>query len=141
MANYDIKPFKGIGNIKFGATPTEVRKILGEEFKSFKRSPTAAFPCDYFPHVGVFAYYTAAGTLEAIEFASPAVPLLDGVNLLSIGLDAAKSLLRGKGGELEEDAGTLIAKSIGISLYAPNIKENPNTPCESILVFADGYYD
>jgi hypothetical protein len=94
--NYEIQPLKGIGAIEFGMSVSEVRAQIGEEFKSFKRSPAAAHPCDYFPSIGVFAYYKSSGKLEAVELASPAQPVLAGINLLGIGFDAAMSLLQSK---------------------------------------------
>lgn len=139
--NYEIQPLKGIGSIEFGMLSTKVRSLIGGEFKSFKRSPAAAYPCDYFPHIGVFAYYKGSGELEAIELALPAQPTLDGMNLFDIGFDAVKVLLKSKDTGLHIEIDGAISPALGISLYAPDAKENPATICESVLVFEKGYYD
>ena len=139
--DFEIKPLKGVGAIEFGMTPLEVRNRLGGEFKSFKRSSMAAFPCDYFQSVGIFAYYRASGELEALEFASPAQPVLEGANLLSMSFSAAKAFLSSRDSALENKGDSAIAHAVGVSVYASTAKKNPMTPCESVLVFAPGYYD
>jgi hypothetical protein len=141
MNSFEINPLKGVGALEFGMSSAQVRGVLNVEFESFKRSPAAAFPCDHFPNLGIFGYYTEEGRLEALEFALPARILLDGRNLLSVGFDAATSLLEAKDEKLERDVDMVIAHAVGVSLYAPLAKENPGSPCESVLVFAEGYYN
>jgi hypothetical protein len=141
MTRFDVRPLIGAGPTNFGDSPAVVRRKFGEEFKSFKRTPKSVFPCDYFPRIGVFAYYTASGELEALEFASPAAPLFEGMNFLNMNLNEAKSFLRQKGGALIEDAVSIVAKSVGIGVFASNAKENQAACCDSVIVFAKGYYD
>jgi hypothetical protein len=140
IMDYLIKPLKGVGVIEFGMLPYQVRDLVKSEFKSFKRSPKANFPCDYFPTVGMFAYYKASGELEALEFALPSKPALDGVDLLRMGFGAAMNFLRTKDAALKIEIDGMTAYAIGVSLYAPMAKENPMGPCESVLVFEAGYY-
>ena len=75
-----IESFKGAGAIEFGMTPNQVRGCLGGGFKSFKRTPAAAIPCDYYDSLGIFVYYKLPGEVEAIEFASPACPEFENKN-------------------------------------------------------------
>lgn len=118
----------------------DVRRRLGAVCKSFKRTSSSAFPCDYFPSLGIFACYTVSGELEAVELASPADPQLDGIQLLTLGFDAAKDFLQSKDSGLEVEVDGAIARAIGISLYAPKAKEDSSAPCESVLVFQEGYF-
>ncbi|AJK45883.1 ABC transporter ATP-binding protein [Burkholderia plantarii] len=141
MNSFEINPLKGVDTLEFGMSPAQVRGVLNVEFESFKRSPAAACPCDYFPNLGVFGYYTGEGKLEALEFALPSQVLLDGRNLLSVGFDAATSLLKAKDEKLEHYVDMVIAHAVGVSLYAPQAEESPGSPCESVLVFAEGYYN
>jgi len=138
---YEIRSLQGVGAIDFGMSPLEVRGLIKAKFKSFKRSSKATYPCDYFPSVGVFAYYKASGELEALEFALPAQPVFEGKDLLGMGFDAAKILLLSKDPALEIEVDGAISRSLGISLYAPLAKDDPAGNCESILVFEQGYYD
>ncbi|MFC5525611.1 hypothetical protein ACFPPA_07625 [Rhodanobacter ginsengisoli] len=138
---YEIVPLKGLDGILFGMDARRVRALMGTGFKSFKRTPEAAFPCDYFADAGVFANYDGTGHLEAIELASPATPRLYGINLLGMGFDAAVKFLMAKDPELDQEADGAISLAMGISLYAPHAAKDPKAAAESVLLFAAGYYD
>lgn len=135
-----IKPFEGIGDIRFGMTREEVRQTIGLEFKSFSRSPQSV-PCDYFSTIGTFCYYDSSGLLEAVELAPPAQPDLDGYMMLELDFSEARRLLSERDPGLEAESDSLIAHQIGISVYAPLAKDDPAAPIESALVFRRGYYD
>lgn len=139
--NYQISPAEGIDGIRFGMNFQTVRSLVHADFKSFKRTPSAAFPCDYFAEVGIFAYYDANGVLEAIEMAEPAVPTLNGVNLLGLNFEAVLALLKSKDDAVSTGADGAISKALGVSVYAPQALKNPSANCESVMVFMHGYYD
>jgi hypothetical protein len=138
---YEVMPLRGVGPFVFGMTAEQVRHAAGQPFKSFKRTPTAAFPCDHFPELGVFANYTAEGKLEAVELALPALPMLDGVSLLEIDFASVKSFLGKKDSALEVEPDTVISQVFGVSVYAPLAKASELERSESVLAFAKGYYD
>lgn len=138
---YEIAPGRGINGIPFGMGMQGVRAALGAGFKSFKRTPDAAHPCDYFADAGLFANYDKTGRLEAIELASPAAPELYGMNLLGMGFEQAVKYLKSKDPQLEREADGAISLALGLSLYAPHAAKDPKMPAESVLVFAPGYYD
>lgn len=139
--NYEISPTEGVNEIRFGMNFQTVRSLMRAEFKSFMRTPAAAFPCDYFAEVGAFAYYDVSGALEAVELAEPATPTLDGVNLLELSFDAVLELLKSKDDAVSIDADGAISRTLGVSVYAPQALKNPSANCESVLVFKRGYYD
>lgn len=139
--DFEIKPLKGAGTIGFGMSPPEVRSQIPAKSLPFKRSAAVEFPSDYFETEGVFAYYDEHGKLEAIEFAAPANPLLDGLALLRVPCDLVKSTLRAGDPSFEEDAAGAVSKVVGVGLYAPNADKDPTAPCEGIIVFRAGYYD
>jgi hypothetical protein len=89
----------------------------------------------------VFAYYDKHGRLEAVEFAPPANPMLDGVELLRISHETVMSTLRAKDPVLEQDRDGALSHAVGIGLYAPTAEDDPTKPCESIIAFRPGYYD
>jgi hypothetical protein len=139
--DFEIKPRMGAGTIEFGMSPSEVRSQIRATSVPFKRTAEVEFPSDYFKTEGVFAYYDKHGKLEAIEFARPSNPLLDGLALLQVSCDLVKSTLRAKDPAFEEDAAGAVSNAVGVGLYAPNAAEDPTAPCEGIIVFRDGYYD
>jgi hypothetical protein len=137
---YEIVPNKGMNGILFGMNVQRVRALMGTGFKSFKRTPDAVVPCDYFADMGVFANYDKAGHLEAIELASPATPRLYGINLLGMSFDETLKYLKSKDSQLDQEADGAISRELGISLYAPHAAKDPKAPVESVLLFVNGYY-
>ncbi|MGI0120189.1 hypothetical protein [Zooshikella sp. RANM57] len=136
-----VKPNVGVGSIDFGMTPDEVRNILGVHYKSFKRTPSAAFPCDYFESLGIFVYYKQPGKVEALEFAEPSTPLFENISLLTLSFINLKSLLLKHDKNLEVDEDSLTSFKLGVGAYAPEAAEQPESKIESIIVFEKGYYD
>ncbi|VEE61138.1 Uncharacterised protein [Shewanella putrefaciens] len=139
--DFSIIPFEGVGSIKFGMTPKQVRTNLGSGFKSFKRTPDSVLPCDYYEALGVFIYYKLPSVVEAIEFAEPANPELDKAGLLTMSFNEVHNFLAAKDPSLEIQSDSLTSYNLGISVYAPNADEDPNLLIESILLFENGYYD
>lgn len=135
-----ISTFVGAGSINFGMSPIEVRALLGGSFKSFKRTPNAEYPCDYYESLGVFVYYKLPGVVEAVEFAEPADPEFDGRSLFKLSFDDLKAMLLGKDKSLEIESDSLTSYKLGIGAYAPDADEDSSLPAESIIAFEDGYY-
>ncbi|RZL01572.1 MAG: ABC transporter ATP-binding protein [Rubrivivax sp.] len=138
---FEIHSYKGVGPLMFGMNPDQVRDALGAPFKSFKRSPKAPYPCDYFMDLGVFTYYTSDASLEAVEFGAPSHPILGGVDLLSLSFNEARGLVGNWGGVWAIEADGLISNERGVSFFAPNAKDSPELLCESVLVFDQNYWD
>ena len=122
--NYEIAPLKSVGAFVFGMSPEQVRQVSGHLYQSFLRTPSSKHPCDYFPEIGIFANYTIEGKLEAIEFATPARPILDTVSLLELSFDKVKSFLSVRDNAIEIEVDGVISHKLGVSFYAPFAKEN-----------------
>lgn len=135
-----VKPREGVTGVKFGMLPDEVRRAIGEEWKSFKRTPTSEYPCDYFESLGVFVYYKASGETEAIEFATPAQVMHEGTDLLQLPFDQLTDLLQKQDGSLEVESDGITAYGLGVGAYAPSSADEPTAKVESIIVFEEGYY-
>ena len=138
---YEITPFEGVGPIKFGMTPEEVQRTLGKVPTTFMRTPQAAFPCDYFQSVGAFCYYDSDGALEAVEFGHPARPLLAALSLLGSPMNKALATLSQLDPTLAVEADGAIAYQLGVSIFAPHLKDNEAANVESLLAFRRGYFD
>lgn len=138
---FDIFPGQGVVEIAFGSSPVAVRAAVGSEYELFRRSPDEAFPSDYFRALGTFAYYDPPGRLAALEFGRPSAPHLNGTDLLAIPFSDARQILRSLDPAAVEDRTSIISKKVGAGLYAPTAKEDASQPCESVIVFSDGYYD
>ncbi len=89
--NYDIHNNKGAGPLLIGISRDEARSCMEDAPTSFKRSPQAHEPCDYYEMIGVFIYYKSPGLIEAIEVSSPSAVMYQGVDLLSIPFAVVKN--------------------------------------------------
>lgn len=139
--DFSIIPLKGVGNLEFGMQPEEVRRRVGSPFRSFKRSPQAAFPCDYFDQLGMFCYYDSEGKLEAVEMSSPAAPTINGTDLLKLDFETAARSLAEFDKQIRRETGSVIAYEVGVSIYAPLAKSSTTANVESVLAFRAGYYN
>ena len=135
-----ISTFFGAGSINFGMSPSEVRALLGGNFKSFKKTSNAEYPCDYYESLGIFVYYKLPGIVEALEFAEPADPVFNGRSLLKLSFEDLKSMLLDMDKNLEIESDSLISYKLGIGVYAPDADEDASLPVESVIAFEDGYY-
>jgi hypothetical protein len=141
MTDFLIAPLKGVGNIKFGMVPNEVRSRIGLPYRSFKRSSVSSFPCDHFEQLGVFFYYDSNGTLEAIEMTSRACPTLNSVDLFALDFESATRALAALDASLKSEVDSVISYGLGVSIYAPLAKDNPKAPLESVIAFRAGYFN
>jgi hypothetical protein len=67
--DYTIYPFEGLGAIRFGMTPQQVREVIGEPDSTFMKSDK--FPTDDYFDLGFHVYYNESGLCEAMEIFSP----------------------------------------------------------------------
>lgn len=138
---FDIRANNGVGPIRFGMTPMEVRSILGPKFVSFMRTPDSVHPCDHFTDIQCFVYYDLDGRVEAVEFAEPSAPTLNGVNLLNLGFADLIMHISSMDPDVSVDSDGFTSQNLGVGGWAPSGEEEPNAPPESIIVFGRGYYD
>lgn len=139
--SFPIVSFKGAGVIDFGMTRDQVRKLLGGDFCSKKRTTMDDLPFDFYETLGVFIYYKLPGEVEAIEFTSPASTEFDNQNLFALSYSDFKKFLIAKDPNLEIEPDSLTSYSLGIGAYTPDADEDPSLPVESVIVFEKGYYD
>lgn len=132
---------EGVGPIRFGMSPEDVRTVLGAEFESFKRTPSSVHPCDHFFRYECFVYYDAQGLVEAVEFAEPATPMLDDLNLLGVSFMSLVERIRQADPDLSVESDGFTSLWLGIGGWAPAAEEKPDEHLDSIIVFARGYYD
>jgi hypothetical protein len=138
---FEIHSHEGVGPIWFGMTPSEVRATLGVAFESFKRNEFSAHPCDHFIGPECFVYYDDANCLvEAVEFAEPAEPTLNGANLLGLGFAALIRQITEIDPEVSIEIDGFTSEYLGVGAWAPACQEEPEAPAESIIVFVRGYY-
>jgi hypothetical protein len=139
--DFQIYPFEVVNDIKFGMTAAQVRALMPARSEPFHRGAAVGHPSDHFQDLGAFAYYDDDGRLEALEFAEPARPIVRRVNLLDLPYADARAELAELGGQLQDDDSGVIARNIGLGLYAPDAVEDPEERAEAVIAFVKGYYD
>ncbi len=141
IVNMDIRCHEGVGPIRFGMSPNEVRAALGVDFSSFKRSSKSIHPCDHFSELECFVYYDSAdGVVDAVEFAAPAKPTLDGVMLLGMSFTDLLEKIGQADPDVAIESDGFTSLRLGIGGWAPAAEDRPDDPVESVIVFARGYY-
>jgi hypothetical protein len=118
-----------------------VRQFFGTDPKVFQRTPGDT-PADYWADQGVFAYYDRHDRLEAIEFAAPAQPKLDGNSLTDMSMEAALLFLKSldPNVSVREDGTSLHSSQLGIGVWCPTADEGESM-VDSVLVAGDGYFN
>jgi hypothetical protein len=139
---FDVRSYEGVGPIRFGMSPVEVRENLGMEFENFRRNASDVHPTDYFKRLQCFVYYgDSDGLVEAVEFAEPAAPTFNGLNMLGLPYEDLIVRMHEFDRDIAMEIDGFSSFRLGIGGWAPHCKEEPELPCDSIIVFARGYYD
>ena len=137
----DIFPNRGAGGIGFGMSKPEVRRVAGEPTREFVRSQYS--PCvewDY-QSVGVNVIFDRSGLCAGIMFTRPSDPRLEGLSLLGTGAAKAWSAIRRLDPGAKVEDGSLTSTRLGVSVYAPDLEDEPKEPAYSVLVFRSDYFD
>jgi len=124
-----VRPLVDVDGIRFGTSRNEVRTILGNGYREFRKSAFSVNTTDDYGRFHVF--YDCENRFEAIEIFSPVTVKLNGCKIFPIPLSEAvkevPSLTKGEGD-------SLISKTCSIGLYV--LDGEP----ESILFARGGYY-
>jgi hypothetical protein len=139
---WDILSHVGVGAVRFGQTREIVRRFFKEKPTEFFKAPDDPVKTDYFESDGVFIFYNANDTCEAVEFCKPAIVTWQNKQLLPLPLGELLDYMRSQDNNLDEEdtvSGFLSYKN-GIGGYIEDIEELEE-PAETIICFRRGYYD
>jgi hypothetical protein len=137
--NLEIRSYVGVGDIMFGATREQTRRLVGGAFKTFKRTEDSLTPMDVFLNGSLFVYYDVEEKCEAVEFAAPLNPLIGGIKLLGQPFKDIVAWIKLRDANLELDSSGFTSPALGISGYAPGCSRDENTPVEGVIAFRHGY--
>lgn len=132
-------PYESIGPIRFGMRRDEVRAAVPAAVRAFNKTPTTFV--DAFDDEGIYVYYDEQDLCDAVEVASPSVPILDGRILIGSPFSELRDWLQMRDSEVEVDNAGLTDFAIGLGLYAPSASDAPDEPVEAAIAFRQGYYD
>jgi hypothetical protein len=134
MATWNIIPFVGMGDLRFGIPRLEVRSFLGNDFQSFLKYGETR-ETDAYNGLGLHLYYNVNDRLEFIEAFAPCRPEYQGIQLLNQKLDAVLKQLRSIGFDARYDDEGYFFDQLGFALYVPH------SSIEAVSVYRQGYYD
>lgn len=131
-----FEPFKGINEISFGMERNEIRKVLGQEYQTFRRNEFAENTSDYYSTLNLFVEYDEYDVCEAIEFTNESNLYFEGSDILKMDY---KELInhygsRSKEMEVEED--------ISVTFYDLGFgaTKSENGKIETIIIFSRTYW-
>jgi hypothetical protein len=74
MLDYSVQPFVGVGPVRFGMSPDQVRQAMPEPPESFRKTPTSQHNTDSFYESAFQVFYEGAEpTVQFIELSRDGV--------------------------------------------------------------------
>lgn len=128
MKQHDVKLLVGFDNVKFGMERSEVRTLLGEPVREFKKSKFSKMTTDDYSEYHIF--YDKDNKFEAVEFFDEVEIKIDNNIIFPISIDSLTKMNY----NFTSDGDGIISVEYSIGVYAPN--KNP----ESILFAKKDYY-
>ncbi|MER9052304.1 hypothetical protein NKH89_34885 [Mesorhizobium sp. M0923] len=138
MTELALEPGGGLRGLPIGSSKGNVRTFFGDKHQPFKRTPEGN-PMDYWADAGVFAYYDSDERLEALEFASPSNPTLNGLALISVSMGEATQILQSLDPKLRLEPDGATSTQLGIGVWSST--GEVDQPVMSAITFGSGYYD
>ncbi len=134
-----VKPYEGVGPVRFGMSVDEVRRTVGKKVETYKKAAALfpdAHPVDAFDEVGMHVFYKPSGRCEAIMLFPPADPTFRNETLLEMTFIQLLTWFTSMDEDVKQDDVSFISFRFGIS-----ITESPEGLIEAVLVFDEpGYY-
>jgi SmpA / OmlA family len=142
LNSYEILPYIGVGELRFGMSRAQVHEILGEP--DFVRSYSAAVH-EYYDTEDITIHYRLPDeTCKAIAMGFPCNPTYQGIALLRTSWESAATWFNSVDGNIEEMDIGLIGKETGINL-CHELTENDDGEfidlVNIVLVFQRGYWE
>jgi hypothetical protein len=79
---WEIRPFEGIGPLRFGQARDDVRALLGPPTRGFRKVPFAATEADAFIELGLHVYFSPEYRVETVDAVAPSTATLHGLSFL-----------------------------------------------------------
>jgi DNA-directed RNA polymerase subunit N (RpoN/RPB10) len=120
MDSWQIRPFDGVGPLKFGMSRSSIRGTLGGKFRTFRKTRRSESETEAYDELGLHFYYDAKDELNFIE-AFPQCGELswNQVRFFHGDLQTVVEKMREAGQSEISDSSGRYFEGLGISLYAP----------------------
>ena len=137
-----VVPGYGAGAIALNMSMADVAAVLGKPDHHDDKRPWSNDVEWVYTTSGITTIFDQSGVCVAVMLHSRSDPVLGGTRLLDVAASVAWNALR----RLDADAtvhdnNNLRSMKLGVSIYAPDIRDEPSEPATSVLVFRPDYYE
>jgi len=129
---WEIHPFKGLGELRFGQERKQVRASLGSDFSVFQKDE-GENDSDSYDKLGLHLYYDDQDCLECIEAFEPMSPTIFGVSIVGGRMKEVVEKMKKLGHRPNKIDPGYEFDDLGLSFFG--------TPIEGVTIFRKGYYD
>ena len=133
---FDLRPLQGVGPIDFGMARDDVRRMLNAPYEEFMKTPDATIPTDDVPTLNIHVYYDDQLRCKGVELWPGADLRVDGHEVLRRPWHEVEAWLTQVAPGFKRKDSLIVADSIGLSLYVPDIDDEPDALVESAYAFA-----
>ncbi len=123
MSQWEIQPFRSLGEINLGDSRDAIRRQLGPEFETFKKGSVSPPPfspmVDAYDALHLHLYYDFDDRLIIIGVFPPTIPVFQGVKLLGAPLNQIVEEMMRLGQQAVFMCSGCHFEALGLSLYVP----------------------
>lgn len=138
---FPIVSYESVGPLRFGMRLHQIEECLGKKADVFRGFGDSKLARALLENTGVFVDFVYPDVSVAYELTLPAKPYFEQHSLLEESADSLFAWLKGFDADWQDTVSGPNFFSLGLSIYAPNFDDEPNSPPESVLVFERGYWD
>ena len=135
-SRWTIEPFVGLGELEFGMSRTETRRLLNTDVVSFRKTPSEIQLTDDYSGIGFHLYFDENDNLEFIETFTPCPVEYEGMRFLGIPLEQVLAEANSRGMAYEQllSQEACFFKNLGFVLYVPEVI------VEAVSIYKKGYH-
>jgi hypothetical protein len=141
QVTWEVRSYDGVGPLQLGVDASAVAGAIGPATRHIDGDEADEGSTDLYAALGVLVRYDADGRVEAIELAGPVVPVVAGRLLLGSSFRDLADWFAERDPDLIVLGDGLTSLTLGVGLYAPSAREDPDLAPEGVIVFPRGYYD
>lgn len=138
---FRISPYKSVGPIELHMSLSEVESALQQKAMIIRQWDGTKLGRAAFPDLGIRLELQADEKCISIELFKPARPVLYDRSLLREPGNQLLEWLKSEDSEFRTDDVGLNFLTLGVGIYVPDFREEPEKFPESVLVFERGYWD
>ena len=142
---FDIRPFDGVGPVKFGMTKQDFAHLFTHVYTSFFKVTTNKYRSDHNEYVGLIVHYDDEGKIEEIEILpnpqyTDTKLYFDGTEITHFTMDDAWKFFKKRAKDWQKDTYGYTSRKLGIAIYRHNW-ESKNDPVDSYYIWKHGVWE